>query len=163
MSLEQASFVGEILSAVAVIISLFYLALQVRGNTKALRSQAYYNATSMAHRPAEIALESAALSKIVGIGYMRPETLNPEEWEQFTRWALLLFNGWEYFLHQSRDGSIPSHLWLGANAHFTSLIRTKPGLARFWAEYQTSFDEPFRSHVAAVFAARGAATPPAGQ
>jgi hypothetical protein len=155
MSLEQASVVSEILSAVAVIVSLFYLAVQVRGNTKALRSQAYFNATSIAHRPAEIALENPGQARIFEIGCLTPETLNAEDREQFGRWAFLMFNGWEYFFYQFRDESIPSHLWIGANARYASLLGTKPGLARFWSEYQPFFDEPFRSHVAALVPSSG--------
>jgi len=36
-------------------------------------------------------------------------------------------------------------------------VETKPGLTRFWSEFQTSFDEPFRSYVAAEFARKPAA------
>jgi hypothetical protein len=47
------------------------------------------------------------------------------------------------------------------------LVHTKPGCARFWSENQTSFDEPFRSYVAAEFAKTlvpsDAATAPADQ
>jgi hypothetical protein len=75
---------------IAVVVSVLYLGLQIRDNTKVLRSQAHYNALSLAQRPME-------------------------------------------------------------------MIETKPGLTRFWSEFQTSFDEPFRSYVAAEFARKPAA------
>ena len=41
---------------------------------------------------------------------------------------------------------------MGADAHFKDVVETKPGLTKFWPEFEASFDEPFRSHVTAVFA-----------
>jgi hypothetical protein len=38
-----------------------------------------------------------------------------------------------------------------ADGFFKGLVQTKPGLIRFWSEFQTSFDEPFRSYVAGEF------------
>jgi len=46
---------------------------------------------------------------------------------------------------------------VGADAYFKELVETKPGLTRFWSEFQASFDEPFRSYVAAEFARKPAA------
>ena len=42
---------------------------------------------------------------------------------------------------------------MGADAYFKSLVEMKPGLTRFWSEFHSSFDEPFRSYVAQEFAA----------
>ncbi|HEV2005456.1 MAG TPA: hypothetical protein VGQ85_02480 [Candidatus Limnocylindrales bacterium] len=39
-----------------------------------------------------------------------------------------------------------------------SLAETKPGLARYWSEFQTSFAEPFRSYGKQEFAKRPQAT-----
>jgi hypothetical protein len=48
---------------------------------------------------------------------------------------------------------------VGADAFHKGLIETKPGFIRFWSEFQTSFDEPFRSYVGQEFAKKAA--PPA--
>jgi hypothetical protein len=61
------------------------------------------------------------------------------------------FNAWEYLYYQDRDGSIPKELWVGAAAYFKSPVETKPGLTRFWSEFQTSFDQPYRLYVEQEF------------
>lgn len=68
------------------------------------------------------------------------------------------FNAWEYLYYQNRDGSIPKELWVGADAFFKSLVETKPGLTRFWSEFEASFDEPFRTYVRQEFARRPTGT-----
>jgi hypothetical protein len=62
------------------------------------------------------------------------------------------FNSWEYLYYQNRDGSIPTQLWVGADAYFKGLVELKPGVKRFWSEYQHAFDDPFRSYVTNEFA-----------
>jgi hypothetical protein len=58
------------------------------------------------------------------------------------------FNAWEYFYYESRDESIPLHVWNGADSYYKALTRAKPGYVRFWSEMQGGFDEPFRSYAA---------------
>jgi len=41
---------------------------------------------------------------------------------------------------------------VGTDNTLRAWIQTKPGLARFWSESRTSFDEPFRSEVDQEFA-----------
>ena len=55
--IEVAALVAEIVGAVAVVISVAYLAVQVSEGNKELRSQSHYNALSLGQRPFEIELE----------------------------------------------------------------------------------------------------------
>jgi hypothetical protein len=50
-TLEYWALIAEITGAIAVVLSVIYLGLQIRANTKVLRSQAHYNALSLAQRP----------------------------------------------------------------------------------------------------------------
>src|ERR1019366_9903517 len=81
------------------------------------------------------------------------ETLSDVDRDRFENFAFMSFNGWEYLYYQRNDRSIPINLWRGADAYFKGRVATAPGLMRFWEQWQTSFDEPFRSYVAREFAA----------
>jgi hypothetical protein len=87
-----------------------------------------------------------------------PEELSDVDWSRCTNYMFVQFNAWEYLYYQHHDGSIPKELWVGADAFHKSLVETKPGFVRFWAENQSSFDEPFRSYVAHEFARRPVAS-----
>jgi hypothetical protein len=151
MTLEYVYFVSQIMSATGVLLSLIYLSLQIRTNTRELQSQGYYNALALAQRPMEILVESESLGRVVNEGYARPEALSTQDWHRFATWNLMHFDGWEYLFYQARSSAVPENLWLGADAYFKGLVNTKPGLARFWSEYRVAFAEPFRSHVEASF------------
>jgi hypothetical protein len=144
--------ITEVTSVVAVVLSVIYLALQIRDNTKVLRSQAHYNALSLAQRPMEMMIENEGLATIVNRGYFKPDALDVDDWARFGDYVFIGFNAWEYLYYQHKDRSIPKELWVGADAYFKGLVETKPGLTKFWSEYRASFDEPFRSYVAAEFA-----------
>ena len=52
--LERWALFAEIAGAIAVVLSVAYLALQVSDNNRLLRSQAHYNALELTQRPLEI-------------------------------------------------------------------------------------------------------------
>lgn len=125
--------------------------LELLDNSKALRSQAHYNALTLVQRPWELMIGNADLAKVVAAGSMDPGALSDADWLRCSSYFFMQFNGWEYFYYQQGDGSIPKELWTGADSTFKRLIETTPGYVRFWAESQASFDEPFRSYVGHEF------------
>jgi hypothetical protein len=130
---------------------------QIRDNTKLLRSQAHYNALMLFSRPWEIVIENEGLANIVSVGLATPEALSAGDWLRCSSHILLSVDAWEYFYYQHRDDSIPKELWVGGDAYYRSLVQTKPGLSRFWSEFEAVYDEPFRSYVAGEFAKNRAA------
>jgi hypothetical protein len=151
MSLEQASLISQIISAVAILASLAFLAFQVRGNTRALRSQSYFNGMTHGQRPFEMMVADKDLTRIVNTGYNSPAALSQDDRERFNLHTFMLINSWEYFFYQNQDGSIPKQLFTGTDAHMRVLVRSKPGLRSFWDEYRHAYEEPFLSYVSAVF------------
>ncbi|MDH5240716.1 MAG: hypothetical protein OEW73_08040 [Gammaproteobacteria bacterium] len=151
--LERWALFAEIAGAVAVVLSVAYLALQVSDNNKLLRSQAHYNALELGQRPLEIMLENESLAGVLVSCEQAPEAVDRVGWERCSNYYFLEFNSWEYFYYQHDDGSIPPQLWSGADAYYKQKVATNPGYARYWSEWQIAFDEPFRSYVTAEFAA----------
>jgi hypothetical protein len=79
-TLEYWALIAEIAGAIAIVVSVIYLGVQIRANTRVLRSQAHYNALSLAQRPFEMLVENEGLSKILNVGFVTPQALSPEEW-----------------------------------------------------------------------------------
>lgn len=153
-------FTALAITFVAIYRQLRTQQVQIRDNTKLLRSQAHSNAIVLGSRPLEMVIENEGLSRIVTIGSATPDALSEVEWARFGNYLFLQVNAWEYFYYQHRDGSIPKELWVGADAYFGGLVRSKPGLARFWSEFQEAYDEPFRSYVVGEFAKKPAPADP---
>ena len=62
----------------------------------------------------------------------------------------MAFNAWEYYYYEKGKDAIPENLWMGANAYYHENLVTKPGLKRFWSEYQHIYAEPFHSYVEGI-------------
>ncbi len=151
--LERWALFAEIAGAFAVVMSVAYLALQVADNNRLLRSQAHYNALELGQRPLEMLVENENLATVMADCNSNPESVDPVSWGRCSALYFMEFNSWEYFYYQYADDSIPAQLWRGADAHFKQQVLTNLGYARFWAEGQMAFDEPFRSYVNDEFAA----------
>lgn len=128
-----------------------YLATQIGDNTKLLRSQAHYNGLELAQRPGEMVIETEGLARILDVCFDTPDELRSDEWMRCKHFIFMQINAWEYLYYQNRDRSIPIELWVGADASFKQIAGNKPGYIRFWSEWETAFDEPFRSYVSAEF------------
>lgn len=161
-TLEYWALMAEIAGAIAIVVSVIYLGVQIRANTKVLRSQAHYNALSLAQRPFEMAIADQDLADLIETSYASPEKLTEQQWVRCANYLFMQFNSWEYLYYQNIDDSIPKQLWVGADAYFKELIKTKPGLKRFWSEYQHAFDDPFRSYVTNEFAKKTSLETPNG-
>jgi hypothetical protein len=145
--IEIAALVAEIVGAIAVVVSVVYLAVQVSEGNEQLKSQTHYNALMLGQIPIEIELRSGVLSDIIDRGYRDPGQLTPTEWYRFTQYQVMALNGWEFYYYENDKGTMPKPLWIGANAYYTKLIRTKPGLQQFWHENRHVYAEPFASYV----------------
>ncbi len=93
----------EVTGVIAVIVSVLYLGLQIRDNTKVLRSQAHYNALSLAQRPMEMMIENECLAGVVNRSYADPSAVSADDWARFGNYAFIGFNAWEYLYYQHRD------------------------------------------------------------
>ena len=140
MNGEAVGAVGETLGAIAVVVTLIYLASQLRQNTKALRSstyEAYANSGTaindfMGRHAEEI---SAVLNDLDGYSNRVREGLPPTVQEVvFINYAHRMFNLMETtFLHH-REGSLGDDVFKGRVSGFGAVMRTQPGLGVVWDE-----------------------------
>jgi len=149
--LEIWALAAEVIAAAAVVVSVIYLGLQIADNNRLLRSQAHYNALSLAQRPLELMVDNETLAGVVAQCDAQPALATPTNWERCLNYYFMQFNSWEYMYYQRDDGSIPSQLWVGADAYFKQLVATKPGYRRFWVQFRSSFAQPFRGYAEQEF------------
>jgi hypothetical protein len=145
---EIIARVAETAAAIAVVLSVIYLARQISDNTKLLRSQAHFNALVLGQRPLELMIANDSLAGTVLQCGASPEHVDAAAWERCVNYFFMQFNAWEYFYYENKDDSIPRELWIGADESFKALVKAKPGYARFWSEMQGAFAEPFKSYAA---------------
>ena len=112
--IELGALLAEIVGAVAVVVSVVYLAMQISDNTSELQSQGHFHALSLAQKPLELLVSDRELANIIETGYSAPEQLSPSDWHRFAMYQTMAFNAWEFLFYANRSGSIPENLWVGA-------------------------------------------------
>jgi hypothetical protein len=73
-------FTALAITFIAIYRQLRSQQVQIRDNTKLLRSQAHYNALLIAQRPWELLIENEGFSSVMNKGYATPGALSDAEW-----------------------------------------------------------------------------------
>lgn len=147
MNWDALGAVGEIIGAVGVIVSLLYLASQVRSNSRQLR-----------HSSAQAVLEK--LNSLIGQLAFTPgagdvwsrglsglEALeNDEEIVRFSSMMLQAFWAYEEVLHYRQVGLIEDWAWTHSKAPVEHFMRT-PGFQQWWRLRKDWFSRDFQAHI----------------
>lgn len=145
-NLEFLASLGEVVGAIAVVVSLIYLAAQVRQSTRAQRLE---NSSRILDRTA--AMQAAlsrdpAMSVLFSKGVSDPSTLSPQERIQFT-WAMYEFFGaLEFMFLAARENSIADEIWQRWSSAAAWWL-TFPGVQAWWEVRPIPFAESFSTYV----------------
>jgi len=146
MNLNDLANLGQIVGALAVVVSLIYVALQIRQNTNAVRSAAaqvvHEHFASWYH----LLANDAELSQIAVNGLRDYASLSEQEKVRFiAAFMAFLSYGQNAFL-KWRQRLLEPALWTGWEQVLMNLIGA-PGGKGLWKERAYLFGEEFRRHV----------------
>ena len=137
---ELIGAIAAIIQTIVVVISLIYVAIQVKDSTKSVESQTYQAIISCyAEIEARIS-ENNETSRIFTSG-CKGEKLNSYESERFRQLVCSIFNFYENLYYQYRQGLLKESLWGGWCLTMRKQLE-KPGILKYWADncYLYSYD-----------------------
>jgi hypothetical protein len=105
---DAISAISEIIGAVAVVVSLIYVAVQIRQNTRAVRGATLDAIT--AHQQAELRW-SSDLAAEFGKALEAPDTLSFEESWRLSEWLSSAFSARQNEYQQYRKGLLDQEVW----------------------------------------------------
>jgi hypothetical protein len=109
--LESLANLGEIIGAIAVVVSLIYLAVQVRQNTQAQQTENFSRALDRVAAMQATLSQDPATSVIFSKGVSEPSKLTPQERMRFTWVMYELFGAFEFMFLASEADAIPEEVW----------------------------------------------------
>lgn len=146
VQLESLANLGEIVGAIAVVVSLVYLAVQVRQNTQAQRTENFSRALDrVAAMQASLSQDSDA-AVVFAKGVEEPSELSPIERIQFTWVMYELFGAFEFMFLASDTDAIPEEVWQRWSSAVAWWL-TFPGVQTWWKVRPIPFTESFTSYV----------------
>ncbi len=147
MNWEAIGAAGEVLGAVAVVVTLAYLAVQLRQNTQSSRNASWQAIIGMLVDLDVIEATDAQLSSLIQKAEDAPDSLTDEQYWKFKRIAQARLGVLEYAFLASRAGTIDDY-WLDAIHGYTEATMSKPGYRKFWAEVDGDVYHPdFIAHL----------------
>jgi hypothetical protein len=138
MNLSDLANISQIIAAVGVVVSLIYLAVQIRGNTKVASAQARHSISEFVLRISIFRAEHAdRFAKIEG------GTALTAGDRQFQYWSHVQFllHAETYFHHHQLE-LMPDEHWRGY-ARFMMRYVHSPGFKEAWDDIGPAFSEDF--------------------
>ncbi len=111
MTILELGAIGELTGGVAVLLTLIYLAMQIKQNTNvhaSLIQQNFYEATQrlMLH-----AVESTEFNELFNRAWSTNDSLSSGEQTQIWRHMKAIFMGYQGFFEQYKSGALPEKDW----------------------------------------------------
>jgi len=149
MNWEAIGAIGEGVGAIAVVLTLGYLALQIRQNTRniqtntqALRLAAYDSWVTNAAGLRRSVIENEEVARIYETGLADPDQLQGLEQTRFRVLMRSMVQGIQIEYFQLAHSELFPETW-AASRHTLRRLLGQPGGARFWASYKHEFPAGF--------------------
>lgn len=150
MTLDKASKIAEITGAVAVIVGLFFVGLEVRDNTRAQR----FNNTQSLVRDYNDSLRSfieSDMSCVLMKGYEDFDSLEPLEKIEFSSQSLQFLRVSEQMYYAYLNQSLDAEVFQGFAGQLRETLRAK-GLREYFEMRKQWFGSRFGSYVEGLIA-----------
>jgi hypothetical protein len=143
MTWDAIVAISNVCGTVALVLSAFYLAVQIKRSTQATYSQTYQFATHALGEMAAIVGESKEKSRMFTLGMSDPGKLEHDEYVQFAYLGISLFRRYENVFFQYQSGMIDDDFWFGHRENLLWFFH-RPGIQTWWKERRLSFSRSFR-------------------
>ena len=132
MNWEAISSLSELIGAVAVVISLIYVAIEIRQNTKATRFQTTQQLISANAEANYLISSDTELASIMRKGLMDRSSLDEEEEIRFNTWLISSFKQFDFAYHQFVSGELDKQFWETMDYELPIWVASLPGIAEWW-------------------------------
>jgi uncharacterized iron-regulated membrane protein len=150
--LEDLGNIGDFLGGIGVVITLAYLAFQIRKNTQSVRAAALDSISSSISDFMDKVAQDPALTKLWFDGLSGTVELSENDNRRFNLLLISLVRRWENAFHQSRAGILESQSWSGM-ADGLTFVFSSPGAQTWWERSRGLFSADFVAFAEKAFRA----------
>ena len=146
MTLSDLANLGQVIGAIAVVISLIYVAMQIRQNTNAVRSATAQTVHEHFAKWYHLVAADDELAQIVANGLRDYGSLSEQERVRFIAAFMSFLSYSQNAFLKWREGLLASPLWLGWELVIMNLV-CAPGGKVFWKDRAYMFGDEFRRYI----------------
>ena len=145
MNWEAIGAAGELVEAIAVVVTLAYLAVQIRTNTKTVRASNYGDLITSSNEFNSATIDPATASLWVK-GLADYDGLSAEEQARFSGVASLMFNAALRAHHLHQKDLLSDEMWESL-AHAVDALLENVGVRQWWKVNHHWYPVDFRELV----------------
>ena len=142
MNWEAIGAIAEILGALAVFLSLVYLAIQTRNNTRALRSAAFHQVRESFSEVSLVMVQNPEIANLVNRAIKNDPDLSDDEILRFNYFLTTLIRRGESAYFQSSDGALQFESWLGIKVSLLPSLSSGYGI-KWWENSSQRFTKEY--------------------
>ena len=146
MAWDALAAIGTMLGALGVIISLVYLATQIKNQNRESELAAANELAAQWSAAMSDVATNGQLARILEVGLERVEELEPHEYVQFTAHLNRIFRAVESMYTQYRAGRLSEELWQGISTSTIQFTKS-PGVKYWWSTRSGWFGEAFSQFI----------------
>lgn len=158
MTIQELGSIGEFVGAIAVVLSLVYLAYQIRQNTRSVRASTHHTSARAAYETQNLFAESEAVARIFRTGAREPNKLTGDERVRFDAIMRTFFIWYEDTYFHYRNSMIDREVWEARQRSMLGHLRSA-GISSWWSKNSHIFADSFVSYVGRLLEEPGLAVP----
>jgi hypothetical protein len=143
-----AAAIGQIASAVAVVVSLVYLALQLRHNTQAVQAQTYLSVQTNTISITSAIYSHQEFAELVLTAADASSSLSPAQAFRWNAFMRSNFRQFDNLYHQFQAGALEADVWPGYEQIMIYWLR-RPGCFRWFEENSHFFSSSLQNYYSA--------------
>ena len=137
---------GEFLGGIAVVVSLIYLASQIRQNSRLLKASTASVTLEAANGMSNLIVQDPELSRIYFDGLADPASLSEPDQRRFNPLIGIQITGFQQQFRLARDGSLGSEVWADMEQAQRWLAQ-QSGMKQWWLQWRNLYGEDFGDYM----------------
>ena len=146
MSIEQLANIAEVFGMLVVAITLIFLTLQMRQNTRAVRLNTIHGITESFRAHYALIGGSEQVTAVFWTGLTSPQELKQVARVQFYTLMHNMVRGYEDAFYQQEEGALDARYWAGMHGQMIN-TSSLPGFTAYWNDRRDWYSESFQRHV----------------
>jgi hypothetical protein len=157
MNWEAIGSIAEAAGVILVLVSILYLAVQVKQNTNAVKGASHHAVTDTFNAVSTLIAQNTEMARLYRLGNKGLENLTEDEQTSYGFLVLMYMRVFETIYYQQKMGTMTKELYL-AEEQTLKWTFSKPGMREWWESNPISFSLEYREYIASLI--REIETPP---
>lgn len=148
MNWEATSAVAEVIGVIAVVVSLAYLAVQIRQNTKVAKAATRQAIAESTEKLGDDLINNRDMAEIF-VKHMSGRKLSPVENLRLQARCYRDMQHWENIHYQFNEGLVSRDQWLGFRKNLVTLL-TIDAYRDYWQHEASHYSDAFQTEIASI-------------